>query len=61
MAMTDNAGKQDESCVSHKMEASKRSPVITLYKGVSQSDIAKRTPRFLAYAGILIEREKRKF
>lgn len=33
---------------------------MTLYKGVSQSDIAKRTPRFLAYAGILIEREKRK-
>ncbi len=34
---------------------------ITLYKGVSQWDITKRTPRFLAYAGILIEREKRKF
>lgn len=33
---------------------------MTLYKGVSQWDIAKRTPRFLAYAGILIEREKRK-
>ena len=34
---------------------------MVIYKGVSQSDIAKRTPRFLAYAGILIEREKRKF
>lgn len=33
---------------------------MTLYKGVSQSDIEKRTPQFLAYAGILIEQEKRK-
>lgn len=32
---------------------------ITLYKGVSQSDIDKRTPRFLAYAAVLLEEEKK--
>ena len=33
---------------------------MVIYKGVSQSDIEKRTPRFLAYAAVLMEREKRK-